>query len=329
MQIKKVLLIATMLIATGSLFAQDAFDSASFRTALKKIDSDRTNGFTQNRGSLLRTLGTYYRIHSASLALPGMDSGRVSVPVSEGRLFTTYYFKPSRDITGVISRANSLSSVVRVNVNGNPEIRKKTDSIGQFRYYKHMLFTGNDTDPAYEVIYVLNRGTYQLLLRVYAGEAPIPPAPQPGKPGEEPELEQKIRAILSSMDQHFESEKGAETGNSNTYYTEYFTKTTLWGLTGKVKVRKFETSIYFSADYRVLKNGEEALQLYEKLKTIFLSTGRFQLNAENAEASRKSVMGIQSGRTTTRSAWSIVIDCYTSPGNPSAGFLLIRKKDMN
>lgn len=323
------LLSAAMLPITGTLVAQDVFDSGEFRTALKKIDSDRTNGFAQNKGTLLRTLGTYYRIHHASLGLPGMDSGRVSAPISEGRLFTTYYFKPSRDITSAMSRAASLSSAVRVNVNGNPELRKKTDSIGQYRYYKHMLFTGNAADPAYEVIYVLSKGSYQLLLRVYAGQAPVSPAPQPGKPGEEPELEQKIRALLSSMDQHFETEKGAKTANSNTYYTEYETKTTLWGLGGKLKVRKFETSIYFSADYRVLKNGEEAQQLYEKLKTMFAATGRFQFNAENIEANRKSVMGIQNGRTTTRSAWSIVIDCYTSPGFPSAGFLLIRKKDMN
>jgi len=324
---KKILLLAgCSLLATCSLLAQNPFGNNAFSTALKKIDSDRANAFVQNKGTLLRTISSYYSIYNATIALPGMDSGRVSVPVTAGRLFSNYFFKPSTDITDIIKRAGQLSDAVQLHMNGKAVLRKVRDTVGQFRYYKHQLYFDNPAEPAYEIIYFLSKAKYHLILRAYAGTAPAPP---PVNPLDDAELEQKIRTIISSMDNHFVSEKGAKTDRSNAEYEEFESKTRIGNMTGTIKVRSAETSFYFSADYNVLPGTEAALRFYEKLKSIIAATGRFRFDPERVEVSRKSIFGQQPNPARLVAAYTVVIDCYTNSAFPSVGILIIRKKNFN
>ncbi|MCX6316416.1 MAG: hypothetical protein NTW29_03950 [Bacteroidetes bacterium] len=333
--IRKLLITGGLMFASLPFFAQDNFDSPAFSTALKKLDADRTKLFANGKGSLIRTIGSFYSLYQSTIPIPGSDSFTVSVPVSSGRLYASYFFKSSVTLMDAKARSAKLVSALKNTFPESLQETQRTDTVNNFIYYKTCLQQApfaNCPEADYDVYIVFFKGAYQLVLRAYGKKSlPLPVKKQElitNITADDPQLEQKIRYLMTSMENFFETEKGKETLNSNEFYREFETKTSIWGLTGKIKDRKFETSVYFSADYRVLVDPAAAQKLYEKLKSIFMGLGKFRFSNETGDSNRKSIFGRQDN-SAAAPGFTVVIDCYMLAGAPSAGFLLIKKKNSN
>jgi hypothetical protein len=130
------------------------------------------------------------------------------------------------------------------------------------------------------------------------------------------------------MDKLFVDEKELEL-SKNQYYTEYESRTTLYGQKCKLKDRAFEISFSFNIGLPVLAGPEEAKALYDKLFTILSATGRFIFNPPTREGSRTFVAAFEY----TGVGWkrklnsSLILEYYNNPDSYSVGFLLNRRKN--
>lgn len=104
----KWLVVITILFASATLYAQDEFASNGFYSAVKKIQTERQNGFEQLKGRPLQSdypeLKKEYR---AKVLLPLADSGRIIEPV-EGQPYAIYFFEPEKKRDKIETRAASL-----------------------------------------------------------------------------------------------------------------------------------------------------------------------------------------------------------------------------
>jgi hypothetical protein len=307
--------------------AQNEFAHTRFADAFKKLHADAPNGFAAYKGAKVRSLGSLFNVHKSLALLPGADSAIVSVPVAYARPSNTQYFMPSPTLAAAQQRQTALTSAIKSAAGKTLYEKKAVDSLGRFVFYRTQLYNNAAAtifNLELESYVVLEKGRYQLVLTVY-GKTP-PPAPTgKTKLPAEPDLQGKINSLFTALQGLFVSEKGAQKETTQ-YYTTYHSVSRLYGQTGTVKERPFETSISFSLYGGQLDGPAEAKQLYEKLKAAFTATGRCRFNPETVEGSRTWLFANDANNTAVRSKFSLVLEYYNDAYNPSVSFLLTGKK---
>lgn len=315
---------------TGS--AQNPFAKQTFYDAFKKVYADGQKGFIETTGMFRNEVNSFYSFHLPKTLLPGADSGRVALPLSIGSPFVSYYFSPSKKLTDAKLKEKNLHEAIRT-AWGNPPLVevKRTDTVKQFIFYKTLFYKNRDDIKNYlfvlDTYIVFENGVYQLTLNVNGINAPSPAKEtNKGLPAE-PELDNKIKALMTSIAGQFADEKNRETSR-NEYYIMYESRTLFYGQKCKVKDRQFEASFNFYAGYPELGSPAEAKSVYDKLKEAFSRTGRFTFNQEIKEGSRTYIFGAEniSGQRWKTSSFSVVIEYYASSETPSVSFLLTSKK---
>jgi hypothetical protein len=317
------LLFVTAVPAMG----QNEFSGTAFANAFKKLYANGPNGFAAYKGQKLRSMGSFFNVHTCRELLPGADSGIVSVPTAIGNPSATQYFKTSATLAAARQREAALSAAVK-NAAGKTLFEKKvTDTIGKFVFYRTRLYnTAAATvfDLELETYVVLDRGRYYTALVVY-GKTPPPTPTGKSKLSAEPDLQGRINGLMAAMQTYFAAEKGAQKETTE-YYTTFETVSRLYGQTGTLKERKFETSITFALNSQQLDGPAEAQQIYEKLKAAFAATGRFTMKPETKEGTRTWMFASETVTGFKTASFTLVLEYYADAYNPSVSFLMTKKR---
>jgi hypothetical protein len=138
-------------------------------------------------------------------------------------------------------------------------------------------------------------------------------------------IEGKIQKLFLSMDNFFTDEKGKQTAQ-NEYYTSYESNTSFYGKKAIVKERKFEISFSLQINSSSLSGADNAKIIYDELKAILISTGRFTFKNETVEGSRTWVYASERNAKYNVPGYTLVLEYYNDARLPSAGLLLTRKK---
>lgn len=332
----------SLLVCAGLISAaQNPFAKQAFYDAFKKVYTDGQKGFVETTGMFRNEMNAYYSFHLPKTLLPGADSGQIALPVSIGTPFITYYFSPSKKLADAKLKEKNLQNAIKT-AWGVPALLevKKTDTTKQGIYYRTFYYKNREDIKNYlsalDTYIVFENGAYQLLLNINGtNAAPPPPPPPPPPPAAEtkkglpaePELDKKIQSLMAGLPNSFAEEKNVQTSKTE-YYTLYDSRTTFYGLKGKIKDRTFEASFSFSANYPNLSGPDEAKSVYEKLKELFYKTGRFSFNQEIKEGTRTYIFGAEniSGQKWKTSSFSVLIEYYSSEATPSVSFLLVTNK---
>lgn len=306
--------------------AQNEFASARFSDAFKKLYADAPKGFAAYKGIKLRTMGSLINIHKNLNPLPGTDSAIISIPVAMGNPSCTHYFEPSTTLAAAQQREQSLAISVKAAAGKMLYEKKMVDTLGRFIFYRTQLYNkpgGSVFDIDLETYVVLERGRYYLGLVIY-GKTPPPTPTGKSKLPAETDLQGKVNNLFAALQGRFAAEKGLQKEKTQ-YYTTYETVSKLFGQTGTVKERTYETSISFSLNGQQLDGPDEAKQIYEKLKAAFTATGRCRFNPETIEGTRTWLFAMDANNNAVKSKFSLVLEYYADGYNPSVSLLLTAK----
>jgi len=214
---------------------------------------------------------------------------------------------------------------------GSPliEIEKK-DSQQSAIVYKTFFYPTQDAVKNFESLFathlLVEKGVCTIVLYIN-GNSGTPPAPKvPVAKLTEADLDKKIKELLVSMDKLFVDEKEVEL-SKNQYYTEYESRSTLYGQKCRLKDRGFEITFSFSTPSKGLSGPEEAKAVYEKLFTALSATGRFIFKPAVRENYRTYVAAFENNVEAWKSKLTLMLEYYDSPVLPSVSFLLTRKKN--
>lgn len=331
---KKQLLFTLLLIAGLVSSAQNPFAKQAFYDAFKKVYADGQKEFIETTGMFRNEMNSYYSFHLPKTLLPGSDSGQVYLPLSIGTPFITYYFPPSKKLADAKLKEKNLHDAIKT-AWGIPVLLevKKTDTLKQSIQYRTFFYKNREDIKNYlsvlDTYIFFENGAYQLRLNVNGANTPPPPPVKETKRGlpAEPELDKKIQSLMAGLSNFFADERSVQIGK-NEYYTMYDSRTTFYGIKGKIKDRTFEASFNFNADSPGLSGPDEAKAVYEKLKELFIKTGRFSFNQEIKEGTRTYIFGSEntSGQRWKTASFTLVIEYYSSQETPSVSFLLTSKK---
>ena len=334
---KKFWLIPLLLLLAINSPAQNPFANKAFYDAFKNIFADGQKGFPLTKGKWINEAVIFYNKYTVNLQLPGADSGRLSVPQSVGYPLATYFFNGGKTLAQARAKEAQLHAALRTAWGSPLHEMKKNDTAKPVIYYRTFFYRDREAArlafSEFDTYLVLYNGRYELALNINGRNAadagqPAVNTPKATPPKTtEPDLETKIRALLTSMDQFFADEKGEQISKSE-YYTEYYSRSLLFGKKSKLKERKYEISYSFNLDKESLPSPDDAKAIYEKLISIFTSTGRFRFNPETKEPSRSWTFGaeIVSGFKTSR--YTVLVEYYNTPGLQSVGFLITRQKNF-
>lgn len=307
--------------------AQNEFANTRFTEAFRKLYADAPNGFATSKGNKHWALGSFYTIHKSLIVLPGADSAIVSVPVAYGHPSASQYFKTSASMAMAWQRENELLTAIKAHAGKTLYEKTAVDSAGKFVFYRTRLFknpSASLSDIDMETYIVLDKGRYHLVLTIHGTNPPPAPTGKSKLPAEA-DLQGSINSLFAMLPDFFASNKG-ELESTTEYYSTYKTKSRLFGQTGEIKERKFETSIRFSLNGGQLDGPAEAKQVYEKLKAAFTATNRCRFNPEKVEGSRTWLYASDAANNAIHSKFSLVLEYYNDPYNPSVGFLLTAKR---
>ena len=319
----KKLLPVLLLFTVTTARAQNEFANAPFYDAVKNIYNDGQTGFAKYKGAKYNSIGSIISVHRSKLVMPGADSGSIYLPVAYSHPAASFSFTAGTQIKQGEQKATRLATAVRTALGKTLYEKKKVDTTGKFVFY-HTYYYDKPNPATYdrevfEVYYVLERGRYLAVLKIN-GTTPPPPKPATVP---EPELETKINRLLQSMNNFFTDELGRETEKTQ-YYTQYESKTALYGTLSKIKVRTYETG--FSFQLSKIQAPAEARAIYEKLLDIFKRSGKFSFNAEKTEGTRTYVFASALTSKIVK-PFTLVLEYYGDESYPSVGFLITRKKD--
>jgi hypothetical protein len=324
---KQLCMAGALLLATVAGAQNKEFSTPQFAEAFKRLYADAPKGFAAYKGTYSRQLGGFFNIHQIRSLLPEADSAIVSLPISIGRPSVTHYFKTSTAQASAQQREANLNAVVK-KLAGKTLYEKKTrDSIGKFIFYRTSLYNQPGAqvfDLEMETYTVLDNKKHHVVLVVYGKTPPPPPAAKTKLPPET-DLQQKVNNLMTSMNNFFANEKGRQTENTQ-YYTGFETVSLFYGQAGKIKERKFESSISFALGYQQLNGAAEAKEIYEKLKAAFQATGRFTFKSETVEGTRTWIFASETVGNFKVSSFSLVLEYYNDPYSPSVSLLLTKKR---
>jgi hypothetical protein len=324
---KQLCLAAAVLVATMANAQNGAFNTSEFSDAFRKLYADAPKGFAAYKGAYTRMMGSFFSIHQCKSPLPGADSAIVLQPVSVGHPSVTHYFKPSPALAAAQQRETALNEIVKNLAGKTLYAKKEVDSLGKFIFYRTRLYNqpgANVFDLEMETYTVLENKKYHVVLVVY-GKTPPPTLAAKSNLPPETNLQQKINDLMTAMNGFFVNEKGKQVETTQ-YYTAFETVSLLYGQAGKIKERKFETSISFSLGSQQLNGPAEAKDIYEKLKAAFLATGRFTYKPETVEGSRTWMFASETVGNFKVASFTMVLEYYNDPYSPSVSVLLTKKR---
>lgn len=328
MIMNRVLLLVSFLMLIKAGNSQNTFDTKTFHETFKKIYADGQKGFPETKGAYNGYLSSFYTFYKAKTLLPGADSGQVSEPVTVGYPFVKYSFKSSKTLAEARAKEAKLHTALR-NGWGSPLTQvKRTDTVKQFVFYKNIFYKNAEAAKLFyaefDTYIVFEKGKWLLELTINGVRADNVKSVITEVPAE-PQLEKKIMDLLVSMDNFFTSEQKKQI-NTTQYYTEYESQFSLFGKYGKVKVRPFETSFSYNAGSEIISTPANAKTIYEKLLSIFKSSGRFTFNQEIKEGNRTYIFATASNNKNIVAPYTLILEYYATEGLPSVGFLITRKK---
>lgn len=326
---KKAALFFLLLVQLQVGVAQNQYANKSFYDSFKKIYADGQKGFTALKGAAIDEFSSFYFFHKVNTLLPGADSGKLSIPQVIGFPIATYYFKAGKTLSAAKANEAKLKAAIKTAWGSPLIVIEKKDTVKSSVFYKTYFYPTQDAVKSFETIFatylVKEEGTYILGLNIN-GNNDVPPASKvPAAKLAEADIDKKIKELMISMDKLFADEKATEL-SKNQYYTEYESRTTLYGQKCKLKDRGFEITFSFSTPSKGLSGPEEAKAIYEKLFTALSATGRFIFKPAVRENSRTYVVAFENTAEAWKSKLTLVLEYYDSPVLPSASFLLTRKK---
>lgn len=328
LNMKRLLLLASFLMLLKTAISQNSFDTKKFHDAFKKIYADGQKGFPETKGAYDGYLSSFYTFYKAKNLLPGADSGQVSDPLTVGYPFVKYSFKPSKTLAEARTKETNLHKALS-NAWGSPLTQvKRTDTVKQFVFYKTTFYKNAEAAKLFfaefDTYLVFEKGVWRLELNINGRRADNIKSVSAEVPAE-PQLEKKIQNLLISMDNLFINEQKKKI-NTNQYYTEYESLSSLYGKYATVKVRPFETSFSFQVNTEIAGNPANAKALYEKLLSIFKNSGRFSFKQEIKEGTRTYIYAEAINRQPLVIPYTLILEYYSSESFPSVGFLITRKK---
>lgn len=264
--------------------------------------------------------------------LPDADSGKFSIPQVSGIgfPFVTYYFKPATKLAEAKNKQSNLHAAIKT-AWGNLLVEvKKPDTVNKLVYYKTYCYKNEESIKQAEVLFysylVYEKGSYQVVLTINGKTGSAPIITVPDELLYEANLDKKIKALLVSMDKQFADEKAVAL-SKNQYYTEYESRTTIYGQKCRLKDRGFEIQIYFYVGKPALAGPEEAKMVYEKLFTELSASGRFIFKPAIKENYRTYSTAFENNVDAWKSKLTLVIEYNDSPFYPYVSFLLTRKNN--
>jgi hypothetical protein len=328
--VKKVVIFFLLSVHVQIGVAQNQYANKPFYDSFKKIYADGQKGFTATKGAALNEFSSFYFFHKVNTLLPGADSGKLSVPQVIGFPIVTYYFKAGKTLFAAKANEARLKAAIKT-AWGYPliEIEKK-DTIKPSVFYKTFFYLTQDAVKNFESIFdtylVMEKGTYILGLNINGNTDALPAPKVPTAKLAEANLDKKIKELLVSMDKLFADEK-AVVLSKNQYYTEYESRSTIYGQKSKLKDYGFEVSFRFDANKQALSGPEEAKAVYEKLLAALSATGRFTFKPAVKENYRTYVIAFENVTDAWKSKVTLLLEYYDSPFLPSVSFLLTRKNN--
>jgi hypothetical protein len=248
---KKIALFFLLSVYIQVGIAQNQYANKPFYDSFKKIYEDGQKGFAATKGAAIDEFSSFYFFHTVNTLLPGADSGRLSIPQVIGFPIVTYYFNAGKTLSVAKVNETGLKAAIKT-AWGNPliEIEKK-DAIKSSVFYKTFFYPTQDAVKRFETIFdtylVMEKGTYILGLNIN-GNTDVPTALKiPTVKLIEPDIDKKIKELLVSMNKMFTDEK-AVVLSKNQYYTEYESRSTIYGQKSKLKDYGFEVSFRFDAN---------------------------------------------------------------------------------
>lgn len=326
-------LLCTLLVCAGLISsAQNPFATSVFYSAFKKVYADGQKGFPATKGAWINETGIFYDNYKVNTLLPLADSGRLSQPLTFGigYPFVTFYYNAGKTLAQAKVKEARLHDALRTAWSTPLTETSRIDTLKQFIFYRKYFYTNPEAikRSAFEfnTSLVQENGLYILGLTIN-GKNETAATPSAAKTTlYEADLDKKIKEVMTAMDNLFTNEKGTEI-SQNQYYTEYESRTAVYGQKCKLKDRKFEISLNFTAGPELLSGPEEAKAIYDKLLAVFTGTGRFVFKPEMKEGSRTYVFASENvTKKFSTSRYSLVLEYYNTPGMASVSFLINRKK---
>ncbi len=166
----KGLLFFILLTGTVKVIGQNEFAATAFYNEFKKIYTDATNGFIENKGSeRVSEFPELTKEYKVKLMLPLADSGKI-VETMKGSSYVIYYFEPDKVRLKVDQRGAHLRDAILIAVNQPLYARTETITIENKPLSNTWYFTDPDETrnaaAAFKLSIYFKDGKYFLSLEI-------------------------------------------------------------------------------------------------------------------------------------------------------------------